>query len=68
MEINEIEHKELARDIRKELNNEFDTLIDRADRLKEYQTLHDGLVSLMAINEEQREFDNTILQYYVNEE
>lgn len=50
METNEIDYRELARDARKELNNEFNRLSEKAERMKGYQALLDGLESLMAAN------------------
>lgn len=67
MEANGIDYKGLARDARKELNNEFDRLEERAGRLKEYQLLLDGLESLMAANrkleEENRNLEEQLKGY-----
>jgi myosin heavy subunit len=67
METNEIDYNELARDARKEINNEFDRLNEKAERLKEYQLLLDGLEALMAANEKQREEIESLQQQLADE-
>lgn len=67
METNEIDYKELARDARKELDNEFDRLNERAGRLKEYQALLDGMESLLAANRKLQE-ENEALRQQLEEE
>lgn len=67
METNEIDYNELARFARKELNNEFDKLSQKAEQLKEYQVLLDGLETLIAINEKQREEIESLQQQLADE-
>jgi len=67
METNEIDYNELAREARKEINIEFDRLNQKAERLKEYQALLDGLEALMAANEKQREEIESLQQQLADE-
>lgn len=67
METNEIVYKELSREARKELNNEFDKLTQKAEQLKEYQLLLDGLETLMAANDKLREEIESLQQQLAEE-
>ena len=62
METNENDYKELAREARKELNNEFDRLEERVERLREYEALLDGLEALLAANRKLEEESDALRQ------
>ena len=65
METDDFNYKELVRDALKELNNEFDTLTERAERLKGYQQLLEKMDEVFRENEKLRDEKESLKQQVV---
>lgn len=67
METNEIVYNELARDARKEVNNEFNRLAERTEHLKGYLQLLDSMDAILKENQKLRDENEGLQQQLADE-